>query len=288
MLPEPIHDALIAITRRLSKAGVPFYVGGSTMLRLAGFDVTVRDIDLVVAGSHRSTVPALFHGIEDVESKEPWQSAWLLRGSEGDGEAALGIDVIGDLRLRIDGAIASFPLEAAVSTTVGGVTVPVGPLHHWYHLYRIHAPHKAQLIASRLTDEEIIRGAGELGIGEVFSPTLIVRIGNETPNNTIEEVMSTEPQSSIIEVASPTDVSFDEPGSEAIDHDLLNETLEYIRPALQADGGDLVLLGTAGGKVTLQMVGACGGCPLSTMTLTAGIERIVKDRVPGVTEVVSV
>ncbi|MCL1692129.1 MAG: NifU family protein [Actinomycetia bacterium] len=70
-----------------------------------------------------------------------------------------------------------------------------------------------------------------------------------------------------------------------MDLSLLESTLEYIRPALQADGGDLVLLGAANGKVSLQLVGACGGCPLSTMTLTAGIERIVKDRVPGVVAV---
>ena len=98
--------------------------------------------------------------------------------------------------------------------------------------------------------------------------------------------MSDDVQSSIIEVASPTDLTFDEPGTEIIDRALLEETLEYIRPALQADGGDLILLGTQGGKVTLQLVGACGG-PLSTMTLTAGIERILQDRVPGVTEVVA-
>lgn len=73
-----------------------------------------------------------------------------------------------------------------------------------------------------------------------------------------------------------------------IDIDVLNETLEYIRPALQADGGDMILLGVKDGKVTLQLVGACGGCPLSTMTLTAGIERILRDRVPGVTEVLAV
>lgn len=73
-----------------------------------------------------------------------------------------------------------------------------------------------------------------------------------------------------------------------IDIDMLNETLEYIRPALQADGGDMILLGVKDGKVTLQLVGACGGCPLSTMTLTAGIERILRDRVPGVTEVLAV
>ena len=74
------------------------------------------------------------------------------------------------------------------------------------------------------------------------------------------------------------------PGVE-IDLSLLNDTLEYIRPALQADGGDLVLLGVEDGTVNLQLVGACGGCPMSTMTLTAGIERILVDRVPGVTAV---
>ncbi len=70
-----------------------------------------------------------------------------------------------------------------------------------------------------------------------------------------------------------------------VDLDALNETLEYIRPALQADGGDLILLGVEEGTVNLQLVGACGGCPMSTMTLTAGIERILRDRVPGVTEI---
>jgi Fe-S cluster biogenesis protein NfuA len=85
-----------------------------------------------------------------------------------------------------------------------------------------------------------------------------------------------------------TTATTDEAQSADVDLDLLNETLEYIRPALQADGGDLILLGVKEGKVTLQLVGACGGCPLSTMTLTAGIERILRDRVPGVSEVVAV
>lgn len=75
---------------------------------------------------------------------------------------------------------------------------------------------------------------------------------------------------------------------EPIDLDMLNETIEYIRPALQSDGGDMVLLGATEGKVTIQLVGACGGCPMSTMTLTAGIERILRDRVPGVNEVIAV
>lgn len=72
-----------------------------------------------------------------------------------------------------------------------------------------------------------------------------------------------------------------------IDPEKLNEALDYIRPAVQADGGDLVLLGAEDGQVSLQMVGACGGCPLSMMTLKAGIERILKDRVPGVKEVIA-
>ena len=88
-------------------------------------------------------------------------------------------------------------------------------------------------------------------------------------------------------VAAPSDVSdlsaVDAGG--AVDMDALLETIEYIRPALQADGGDLVLLGVDGGTVNLQMVGACGGCPMSMMTLKAGIERIMFDRVAGITEV---
>jgi Fe-S cluster biogenesis protein NfuA len=73
-----------------------------------------------------------------------------------------------------------------------------------------------------------------------------------------------------------------------VDLAALADTIEYIRPALQADGGDIVLLGVDGGTVNLQLVGACGGCPMATLTLTAGVERILKDRVPGVTEVVAV
>lgn len=82
-----------------------------------------------------------------------------------------------------------------------------------------------------------------------------------------------------------TTTTIDDTAPAEVDLTLLNETLEYIRPALQADGGDLVLLGVDDGTVNLQLVGACGGCPMSTMTLTAGIERILMDRVPGITAV---
>lgn len=67
----------------------------------------------------------------------------------------------------------------------------------------------------------------------------------------------------------------------------LMEAIEAIRPALQADGGDISLVGVdeTTGVVDVELVGACGSCPASTMTLRAGIERILKDRVDGVTEV---
>ncbi len=68
----------------------------------------------------------------------------------------------------------------------------------------------------------------------------------------------------------------------------LLEAIEVIRPALQADGGDIVLrdVDETTGIVTVELVGACGTCPVSTQTLKAGIERIMRDRVDGITEVV--
>jgi len=67
-------------------------------------------------------------------------------------------------------------------------------------------------------------------------------------------------------------------------------TIDVIRPALQADGGDIILrqVDEETGVVTVELVGACGTCPISTVTMKAGIERILRDRVEGVTEVVSV
>ena len=67
-------------------------------------------------------------------------------------------------------------------------------------------------------------------------------------------------------------------------------TIEAIRPAIQADGGDIFLRGVDEdtGVVQVELVGACVSCPASTVTLKAGIERILKDRVEGVTEVVNV
>jgi Fe-S cluster biogenesis protein NfuA len=69
----------------------------------------------------------------------------------------------------------------------------------------------------------------------------------------------------------------------------VKKALEIIRPALQRDGGDVELVEvSADGVVKVKLVGACGHCPMSTMTLKMGIEKTLKDKVPGVKEVVSV
>jgi Fe-S cluster biogenesis protein NfuA len=70
----------------------------------------------------------------------------------------------------------------------------------------------------------------------------------------------------------------------------VEEVIEAIRPAIQADNGDIILraVDEASGVVEVELIGACVSCPASTVTLKAGIERILKDRVEGITEVVDV
>ncbi len=60
-----------------------------------------------------------------------------------------------------------------------------------------------------------------------------------------------------------------------------------IRPAVRLDGGDIELIGVKGGVVTIRLFGACDGCPMSPVTLRAGVERILKEEVPEVREVVA-
>ena len=64
--------------------------------------------------------------------------------------------------------------------------------------------------------------------------------------------------------------------------------LAQIRPALQADGGDVELVDVNEGVVKLKLKGACAGCPMATMTLRNGIERVLKEQIPEVKEVVAV
>jgi len=66
------------------------------------------------------------------------------------------------------------------------------------------------------------------------------------------------------------------------------EALDRVRPALQADGGDVELVEVNDGIVSVRLTGACGSCPMSTMTLKMGIERTLKASVPGVISVVQV
>jgi Fe-S cluster biogenesis protein NfuA len=72
-------------------------------------------------------------------------------------------------------------------------------------------------------------------------------------------------------------------------HERVLHIVNLIRPAVQADGGDLELVGvTPDGRVQVRFHGACVGCPSSTMTLQVGIERSLKERVPEVTGVEAV
>ncbi len=71
--------------------------------------------------------------------------------------------------------------------------------------------------------------------------------------------------------------------------DRVQEVINLIRPAVQADGGDIELVDVlADGTVHVRFHGACNGCPSSTMTLHDGIERNLRDRLPQITRVLSV
>jgi Fe-S cluster biogenesis protein NfuA len=74
-----------------------------------------------------------------------------------------------------------------------------------------------------------------------------------------------------------------------IDKQKLEEVLDKVRPAIQADGGDVELVQIREDNVVeVRLKGACNGCPMATLTLKAGIERIVKEEIPEVAEVISV
>jgi Fe-S cluster biogenesis protein NfuA len=70
----------------------------------------------------------------------------------------------------------------------------------------------------------------------------------------------------------------------------VEKALDLIRPSLEADGGnvELVDVDEATGAVTVKLVGACGSCPMSQLTLRMGVERVLKEQVPGVVTVEAV
>jgi Fe-S cluster biogenesis protein NfuA len=68
----------------------------------------------------------------------------------------------------------------------------------------------------------------------------------------------------------------------------VEQVLNQIRPSLQADGGDVELVDVKDGIVSVKLTGACSGCPMSTLTLKNGIERLLKEEISGIEEVVGV
>ena len=68
----------------------------------------------------------------------------------------------------------------------------------------------------------------------------------------------------------------------------VEEVLNKIRPNLIRDGGNVELVDASNGTVKVRLTGACGGCPMAAMTLKMGIERLLKQEIPEVKEVVAV
>ena len=68
----------------------------------------------------------------------------------------------------------------------------------------------------------------------------------------------------------------------------VDKALDLIRPAIRMDGGDVELIDVEDGIARVRMMGACGGCPMSTMTLKMGIERAIRQSVPEVKAVEAV
>ncbi|MEO7804246.1 MAG: NifU family protein [Actinomycetota bacterium] len=68
----------------------------------------------------------------------------------------------------------------------------------------------------------------------------------------------------------------------------VRRTLELkVRPAVRLDGGDIELVSVLDGVVTIRLIGACEGCPMSPVTLRAGVERILREEVPNIREVIA-
>lgn len=69
----------------------------------------------------------------------------------------------------------------------------------------------------------------------------------------------------------------------------VQKAIDTIRPSLQADGGDVELVDVSeDGIVKVRLTGACHGCPMSQMTLKMGIEKMIKNQIPDIKEVVAV
>lgn len=75
--------------------------------------------------------------------------------------------------------------------------------------------------------------------------------------------------------------------NEGIEGQIIDALEEYVKPAVESDGGEISFVSFDEGVVTVRLQGSCSGCPSSTVTLKQGIENLLKKMVPGVTEVVA-
>lgn len=101
--------------------------------------------------------------------------------------------------------------------------------------------------------------------------------------------MKESPVAAVADSAGPGSAADEAPPAGSMEAEVA-KVIAAVRPAVQADRGDieLVSVDTATGVVEVELSGACISCPASSQTLKAGVERIMKDRIPGVTEVVNV
>lgn len=162
-----LRGALADVARRLSHDGIPFVVGGSTMLAARGLDVTVGDLDICTTGDRLDAVLTALESLNPVVRREPpppWRSKWLVRAAfPGDGTA---VDVIGDLAIDIDGATVRLPVDRAHAEVVEveGEAVAFDSMWRWYHLYTVHNPARAAQIAAIAGPGVLENAAAELGL----------------------------------------------------------------------------------------------------------------------------
>jgi Fe-S cluster biogenesis protein NfuA len=69
-------------------------------------------------------------------------------------------------------------------------------------------------------------------------------------------------------------------------HTRVQAVLDRVRPFMQADGGDIVLMNVSGNKATVRLTGKCAGCPSAHLTLHVGVEMAIKDEVPEIEELI--
>jgi len=176
LLTPRFRAALAGLARRLDRHGVPFVVGGSAMLACRGLNVSVADLDICTADDQLDGVLAALESFNPVVlegAPPPWRSTWLVRtelpdrgGDVASGGHHIGVDIIGDLAIEVDGVVATFPLDThlAEAVEVDGMSVPFDSMWRWYHLYRVHDPAKAAQIAAVAGPEVLETAAVELGL----------------------------------------------------------------------------------------------------------------------------